>query len=88
DQLAEDAIRHLRPQAQTPYLEPCELTVFPSTPSTYITCADDRLVRPDWSRKVAAARLGATLVEVAGSHSPFLSRPADLAAVLLADTGP
>ena len=38
----------------------------------------------DWARTVARDRLGATLVELPGSHSPFLSRPADLAEILLA----
>jgi len=79
---ASTAIERLRPQAQTPYVKPCTLDVFPHTPSTYIVCSEDRLVNPDWSRRVAEERLGADLVELPGSHSPFLSRPDDLAAVL------
>jgi hypothetical protein len=43
---------------------------------------DRRLVNPDWSRRVARERLNANLVELPGSHSPFLSRPAGLAEVL------
>ena len=79
---ASAAIERLRPQAQTPYGEACVLDTLPSTPSTYIVCGEDRLVNPDWSRRIAKERLGADLVELPGSHSPFLSRPNELAAVL------
>jgi hypothetical protein len=36
----------------------------------------------DRLRRVARERLDAELVELPGGHSPFLSRPAELAAVL------
>lgn len=81
---ATDAVARLRPQAQTPYAHPCPLTAFPSTPATYVVCDDDHLVKPDWSREVAAGRLDAELVELPGSHSPFLSRPGALTEVLCA----
>ena len=45
---------------------------------------DDRAVGPQWSRRVAKDRLGADLIELAGSHSPFYSRPVELAEVLAA----
>jgi pimeloyl-ACP methyl ester carboxylesterase len=79
---AQAAIERLRPQALAPYAVPCPLTEFPDVPSTYVGCRDDRLVRPDWSRWVAEQRLDAEFVELPGSHSPFLSRPADLASTL------
>jgi pimeloyl-ACP methyl ester carboxylesterase len=79
---ADHAVARLRPQAQSPYARPCSLDAFPDTPSTYVVCSEDRLVKPDWSRNVARERLNADLVELPGSHSPFLSRPADLANVL------
>lgn len=75
------AIARLRPQAQTPYGRPCSLSAFPQLPTTYVVCTDDRLVMPAWSRRTAADRLGADIVELRG-HSPFLSRPAALATVL------
>ena len=40
------------------------------------------MVNPDRSRRIARERLGADIVEMPGSHSPFLSRPKDLAEVL------
>jgi pimeloyl-ACP methyl ester carboxylesterase len=79
---ASAAIERLRPQAQTPYDAPCLLDALPQTPSTCIVCGEDRLVNPDWSRRIAHERLGADLIELPGSHSPFLSRPDELAAVL------
>ena len=82
DEDAAAAIARLRPQGTTPYTRPCSLTGFPDVPSTYVVCGEDRLVRPDWSRAVARERLQADLVELPGSHSPFLSRPAALASVL------
>ncbi len=79
----EEAIQRLRPQAQSPYAAPCPLTKFPDVHSTYIGCSDDRLVRPEWSKRVADQRLGAEFIELPGSHSPFLSRADDLASLLV-----
>jgi pimeloyl-ACP methyl ester carboxylesterase len=79
---AQAAFERLRPQAQMPLLEPCSLDALPSTPCSYVVCAEDRMVNPDRSRRVARERLDAELVELPGGHSPFLSRPGDLAAVL------
>jgi pimeloyl-ACP methyl ester carboxylesterase len=78
----EEALDRLRPQAQTPFAKPCSLDGFPATPSTYIVCDEDRLVMPGWSRSVARERLGADVVELPGGHSPFLSRPDELANAL------
>jgi len=76
------AIRRLRPQARTPYEAPCALEELPAVRSTYVACREDRLVNPAWSRRVATGRLDAELVELPGSHSPFLSRPTDVAELL------
>ena len=82
DGAASAAIERLRPQAQMPYDQPCVLDALPRTPCTYVVCGEDRLVNPDWSRRVSNERLGADLIDLPGSHSPFLSRPNELAAVL------
>ena len=79
---ARAAFERLRPQARAPYAHPCPLDAFPSTPRTYVVCSEDRLVNPDRARRVAYERLHAELVELPGSHSPFLSRPGELADVL------
>lgn len=80
---ARAAIEHLRPQALYPYSQPFTLKVFPPVPSTYVVCAQDQLVNPEWSRRTARDRLDADIIELPGSHSPFLSRPGALADVLL-----
>lgn len=82
DETAESAIARLRPQAQSPYSVDCPLESYPSVPTTYVVCTEDHLVNPDWSREFAQKRLGAELIELPGSHSPFMSRPADLAEIL------
>jgi pimeloyl-ACP methyl ester carboxylesterase len=52
-------------------------------PSTYIVCNQDKTVVPDWSRRSAPDVLGVDPIEIEGSHSPFLSRPAELAEMLV-----
>ena len=81
---ARAAFERLRPQATAPYDVPCPIEAFPAAPRTYVLCTEDRIVNPDWSRRVARGRLDAELVELPGSHSPFLSRPDALAEVLCA----
>jgi pimeloyl-ACP methyl ester carboxylesterase len=76
------AFARLRPQARTPHAQPCRLKALPDTPRTYVVCDADRMVNPDRARRVARERLDADLVELPGGHSPFLSRPGELAAVL------
>ena len=75
------AFERLRPQAVAHNDFPCSLSERPQVDSTYVVCTEDRFVNPEWSRRIARDWLGAELVEMPGSHSPFLSRPADLAAV-------
>jgi pimeloyl-ACP methyl ester carboxylesterase len=81
---ARAAYARLRAQAQGGYAEPCPLAAHPQVPSTYVVCEEDHLVNPDWSRRAARERLGVDAVQLPGSHSPFLSRPAELAALLQA----
>jgi pimeloyl-ACP methyl ester carboxylesterase len=79
---ARAAFDRLRPQSTAPYREPCPLVAMPGVPTAYVLCADDRVVSPDWSRRAARGRLGVEPAELPGGHSPFLSRPAELAGVL------
>lgn len=61
---------------------PYPLDRLPDTPRAAIACIDDMAVSIDFSRAVTKSRLGAGIVELPGAHSPFLSRPAELAVVL------
>jgi len=79
---ADAAIERLRPQALYPMTLRHPLTEMPSVSCTYIVCTDDQMVNYEWSKRVARDRLGADLIELPGSHSPFLSRPHALADVL------
>jgi hypothetical protein len=75
------AIGQLRLQAGFPWTVPCSLTEPPAVPCTSVVCSEDRVVNPDWSRRTARS-IGADLVELPGSHSPFYSRPSAVADVL------
>lgn len=79
---AATAFASLRPQGSHAYGFAYSPPSLPAIASTYVVCTSDRLVNPDWSRRVARERLGADVVEMPGSHSPFLSRPKELAHVL------
>lgn len=79
----EAGFRRLRPQARYPSILPFSLSEFPAVSCTSVICSDDRMVNPQWSKRIARDRLRADLVELPGSHSPFLSRPSALADVLL-----
>jgi pimeloyl-ACP methyl ester carboxylesterase len=83
--VAETASR-VRPQFLTPFAERCPLRSLPEVPYRYLLCREDRIVSPDWSRQAAPERLGVAPIELPGSHSPMGSRPAELAAALLADS--
>jgi pimeloyl-ACP methyl ester carboxylesterase len=52
-----------------------------STPSTFVVCTDDRIL-PVALQQSSAARTG-NVVEIGASHSPFLSRPDDVASLLI-----
>lgn len=66
------------------------LKELPDVPSSYIICAEDRTITPEWSRRTALGRLGVEPAEIPGGHSPYLSRPGHLATVLadIADREP
>lgn len=76
------ATQRLRPQAYAVFRETTPLTAWPEVDSQSIVCRDDRAINPDWVRNAARERLGSEAIDLAGGHSPFLTRPADLARVL------
>jgi len=80
---AQSAMNHLRPQATGGYVQPCSVSELLAVSCTSIICSDDLCLRPRWATRIARDRLGAHVIELPGSHSPFLSRPSALAEVLL-----
>jgi pimeloyl-ACP methyl ester carboxylesterase len=82
--LARQAAARLRPFQKTGYavVETDAVAAWRTIPTTYVVCAEDRMIHPDTQRDMAAAA-GAEVVEWSSSHSPFLSHP-DLVADLVA----
>lgn len=82
--LARQAASRLRPFQKTGYavIETDAVAAWRTIPTTYVVCAQDRMIHPDTQREMAAAA-GAEVVEWPSSHSPFLSHP-DLVADLVA----
>ena len=80
--VAAAAAARLRPQSYRVINEQSPLTAWPQVASSYIVCRDDRAVNPAWGRSAAIERLGVEAVEIDGSHSPFLTRPAELAGLI------
>jgi pimeloyl-ACP methyl ester carboxylesterase len=76
------ATARLRPQGYHVMGEPCPLERWPDVQMDAILCRDDRAINPEWVRTAARERLGVDAVEIDGAHSPFLSRPAELARLL------
>lgn len=73
----------MRMYAEKAMSEIFPLKALPEVPSSYIVCSDDRTISPAWSRRVAIERLGIEAIELPGGHCPYLSRPSQLAEVLL-----
>jgi pimeloyl-ACP methyl ester carboxylesterase len=76
------ATKRLRPQAYRVMSEITPLAAWPDVESRSIVCRDDRAINPEWVRAAARERLGTEAIELGGAHSPFLTRPAELAQVL------
>ena len=75
-------VARLCPQSAAPRLEPWPIDPIPPVERTSIVCRHERCIRPEWSRRMSQEQLGVEAVELDGGHSPFLSRPAELAEVL------
>jgi pimeloyl-ACP methyl ester carboxylesterase len=72
------ALSSLRPQCEAPFLEPVTETPSPKLFSTYVVCTQDGALPCELQRQHFGSRTRRVL-EFEASHSPFLSRPAELA---------
>jgi pimeloyl-ACP methyl ester carboxylesterase len=79
--LVRDAVSKLRPQSIAGLGGVTRNAAWREKPATYVVCTDDRAL-PVPLQRSAAARIGNT-VEISASHSPFLSRPDDVARLLV-----
>jgi alpha-beta hydrolase superfamily lysophospholipase len=80
--LAEQARRNARAQSDTPGRAPWPLDAWPSVPTRFVLCTEDRFFPPEFMRRVVADRLGVVPDEIAAGHAVALSRPKELASLL------
>jgi pimeloyl-ACP methyl ester carboxylesterase len=82
-ELAEWAASNLRPQARAAAREPFAADELPALMGGFVLSREDRMFSPDWMRAAARERLGMKPLELDGGHSPMLSRPTELADLLI-----
>jgi pimeloyl-ACP methyl ester carboxylesterase len=82
---AEWALSHIRPQPVSPALEPVTLSQdrWGRLRRDYIVCSEDRAIKPDYQRLMAARACCHTISELNCGHSPFLFCPSELSRVLI-----
>jgi pimeloyl-ACP methyl ester carboxylesterase len=56
---------------------------WPTVPASYIVCSQDRTFQPTWSRRVARTQLRTEPIELSAGHCPYISRPNELAEILV-----
>jgi pimeloyl-ACP methyl ester carboxylesterase len=78
-ELAAEALKRARAQAERPTREPWPLLTWPDVPTRCLLCRDDRLLPAPFLRRVAQERLGITPDEIDAGHCVALSRPVELA---------
>jgi pimeloyl-ACP methyl ester carboxylesterase len=81
--LAEEALSKERYQSATAGQSPWPLERWPAVPTKFVLCTEDRFLPPGLVRKVVAERLAITPVEIAAGHCVALSRPKELADILI-----
>ncbi len=79
--LADWAIAKLRPQWPI-FTTVGPLPEYADRVAGVVYTLEDRIILPEEHRRLALSRFGREPIALAGDHSPFLSRPAELAAAL------
>lgn len=80
--LAEEALSKERRQSDTPGKDPWPLA-WPHVATRFVLCTKDRFFPPDFMRRVVAERLAVSPDEIAAGHCVALSRPRELAKLLV-----
>lgn len=62
--------------------QPVSVAAWTSKPSWYIVAAQDRMIDPG-AQRALATKIGATTTELQSSHVPMVSRPQDVAKVII-----
>lgn len=82
-ELAEEALSKERAHpSQASMAEPWPLDSWPSVPTKFVLCSEDRFFPPDFFRRLVKERLDIVPEEIAAGHCVALSRPRELAALL------
>jgi pimeloyl-ACP methyl ester carboxylesterase len=81
--LAEQARSRARVQSATPGHSPWPLDAWPDVPTRFVLCTEDRFFPPEFMHRVVADRLGITPDEIVSGHCAALSRPRELADMLV-----
>ncbi len=79
---AEEAAKRLVPQSTRSFADAVTQAGWHTVPSTYIVCESDQALPAQIQEKLAAR--ADTVHRIASGHSPFLSKPVELAALLAA----
>ena len=78
-----EALAGGKEQSDRPFADPWPLEAWPDAPTRVISSADDRFFPIEFQRRVALGRLGIEPATLPGGHLVALSRPAELADLLL-----
>jgi pimeloyl-ACP methyl ester carboxylesterase len=81
--LAEAALSKGRYQSAAAGQRPWPLDRWPAVPTRFVLCTEDRFFPPEMMRRVVAERLAITPDEIAAGHCVALSRPKELADLLV-----
>jgi pimeloyl-ACP methyl ester carboxylesterase len=81
-EIAAEALRRGRQEVARAMREPWPLAAWPTVPTKYLLCRDDRVFPGEFVRLMVRNRLGITPDEIDGGHTPALSRPKELTARL------
>jgi pimeloyl-ACP methyl ester carboxylesterase len=64
-------------------IEITPLLAWPDVPVSYISCSEDRTINPVWWENTARERLGVEPIRIRAGHAPYVSRPGELAEILV-----
>ena len=84
--VAEEASSRERSESDAAYHTPWPLAAWPAVPTRFVLCGEDRFFPPHFMRRVVAERLAIEPDEITAGHCVALSRPKELADMLIGYT--
>ena len=81
--LAEEAMSRSRSESEAAYNTRWPLEAWQDLPTRFVLCTEDRFFPPAFMRSMVSERLGITPDEIAAGHCVALSRPKELADLLI-----